>query len=224
MHYSNNTIGDNDRGLGMLSLALFAKAPILGETKTRLQDALGPEGALEAHCELVQYALSQLSLFEQKKTGTQIELWTSADHPAARHWAQTFDLPLKIQCGDDLGARMNHALADQLSRGAEHAVVMGCDCPLLDREYLRWVTEHVGASDVIIAPAEDGGYGLIGVAAAQPALFLDMPWGSSLVLEETMRRARNNGLKVMLGEPIWDVDRPEDWHRFQRLRNQQLSA
>ena len=74
----------------------------------------------------------------------------------AQQWAQAFDLPLRIQFGDDLGARMDNALQDQLARGAEYALVMGCDCPLLDGDYLGWVAEHAASSDVIIAPAEDG--------------------------------------------------------------------
>lgn len=202
----------------MLSLALFAKAPILGRTKTRLQGALGSEGALAAHCELVEYALTQLSLV-RRKTRIRAELWASAEHPLAEQWAQAFEMPLRIQFGDDLGARMHHALQDQLSRGAEYALVMGCDCPPLDENYLSWVVEHAGTHDVIIAPAEDGGYGLIGMAAAQPTLFNDMPWGSSTVMAETLHRAHEIGLRVLVGERIWDVDRPADWLRFQRSRD-----
>ena len=207
----------------MLSLALFAKAPILGKTKTRLQGALGREGALAAHCELVEYALTQLSQVRQK-SAIRIELWSSAEHPLAQQWAQAFDLPLRIQFGDDLGARMDNALQDQLARGAEYALVMGCDCPLLDGDYLSWVAEHAASSDVIIAPAEDGGYGLIGVAAGQPTLFNDMPWSSSMVFAETLHRAHEIGLRVLVGKPIWDVDRPADWLRFQRLRSHSQKA
>ena len=202
------------------SLALFANAPILGQTKTRLQGALGSEGALAAHCELVEYALTQLSAV-MKKSSIQVELWVSADHPVAQQWARTFGVPINVQCGDDLGARMHHALVDQLSRGAEFAMLMGCDCPLLDGAYVSRLMQCAADADVVIAPAEDGGYGLIGVSSPQPQLFAEMPWGSSVVFAETLLRCRDSNLRVAVGEQIWDVDRPDDWARFQSFRRRQ---
>ena len=203
-----------------LSLALFANAPILGQTKTRLQGALGLEGALAAHCELVEFALTQLSAV-MKNGNIKVELWVSADHPVAEQWARTFDVPINVQCGNDLGDRMHHALDDQLARGAEFAVLMGCDCPALDSDYVSRLTQRAAEADVIIAPAEDGGYGLIGVSSPQPQLFAEMPWGSSVVFAETLRRAGDSNLRVAVGEQIWDVDRADDWARFQNFRRRQ---
>ena len=200
-----------------LSLALFAKAPLLGQTKTRLAGVLNPQGALAAHCELVEHALGQLSAVIGQ-SNVQVELWVGADHPVARQWARTFGVPINLQRGYDLGDRMHHALVDQLSRGADFAAVMGSDCPQLDAEYLNWVAQSASEADVVIAPAEDGGYGLIGMAASQPQLFADMPWGSNVVFEETLRRAHESKLRVAVGEQIWDVDCPEDWARFQNLK------
>jgi rSAM/selenodomain-associated transferase 1 len=197
-----------------LSLALFAKAPVLGATKTRLQPALGESGALDAHCRLVEHALWQITLVSAMRS----ELWISAEHPFAQSWSARFALPWRLQEGADLGLRMDHALQDQLSRGASFAFVMGCDCPSIDADYLNWVAGHCGAADVIIAPAEDGGYGLIGLARPQPELFSDMPWGTGQVYGETLRRAQLLGLRIVVGASIWDVDRPEDWTRFEVLR------
>jgi rSAM/selenodomain-associated transferase 1 len=197
-----------------VSLALFAKAPVLGATKTRLQPALGESGALDAHCRLVEHALGQITLVNAMRS----ELWISAEHPFAQSWSARFALPWRLQEGADLGLRMDHALQDQLSRGASFAFVMGCDCPSIDADYLNWVAGHCGAADVIIAPAEDGGYGLIGLARPQPELFSDMPWGTGQVYGETLRRAQLLGLRIVVGASIWDVDRPEDWTRFEVLR------
>ena len=199
-----------------ISFALFAKAPVLGQTKTRLQGSLGESGAVAAHCQLVEHALAQLSQLSQRQ-GVHIELWISEAHPMAQAWCERFAMPLQVQQGTDLGARMHHALQQQLSNGASFAFVMGCDCPTLGTGYLDWAAKQSDQADVIIAPAEDGGYGLIGLAQPQAHLFVDMPWGTDVVYTQTLERAKRAGLRVVIGAEIWDVDRPEDWTRFQSL-------
>lgn len=196
-----------------LSLALFAKAPVPGQTKTRLQGALGQSGAVAAHCQLVEHALTEISRLKGMRT----ELWMSEQHPVAEAWSERFAIPLRLQQGVDLGARMHHALQQQLSCGASFAFVMGCDCPTLDMRYLDWAASQSAQADVIIAPAQDGGYGLIGLAQPQAHLFTGIPWGSDSVYAQTLLRAELSGLKVVTGAEIWDVDRPEDWTRYQRL-------
>lgn len=198
-----------------LSLAVFAKAAILGQTKTRLQPTLGRAGALQAHCQLVEYTLQQIGAVSQIRT----ELWVSAEHPSAIAWSERFAIPLRLQQGADLGARMDHALRQQLSAGASFAFVMGCDCPSLDADYLGWAADNCATADVLVAPAEDGGYGMIGVSRPQPELFIDMPWGSNEVCAETRRRCECLGLHLIAGAPIWDVDHAADWQRFQDLRS-----
>ena len=98
----------------------------------------------------------------------------------AQAWSERFAMPLQVQ-QVDLGARMHHALQQQLSNGASFAFVMGCDCPTLDTGYLDWATKQSEQADVVIAPAEDGGYGLIGLAQPQAHLFVDMPWGMMML-------------------------------------------
>ena len=135
----------------------------------------------------------------------------------AQAWSERFAMPLQVQQGADLGARMHHALQQQLSNGASFAFVMGCDCPTLDTGYLDWAAKQSEQADVILAPAEDGGYGMIGLAQPQAHLFVDMPWGTDAVYTQTLERAKRAGLRVVIGAEIWDVDRPEDWSRFQSL-------
>jgi len=125
---------------------------------------------------------------------------------------------VRPQRGSDLGERMQQAFADALRRH-RHVVLIGSDCPALTTTDLRLAVRCLrGASDAVLAPAEDGGYVLIGLRRLRDALFADMAWGEASVLADTARAAREQGLRVRLLRTLWDVDRPEDLARLRSLR------
>lgn len=198
-------------------LCLFARAPVLGRVKRRLAPALGPVAALRAHQRLVEDSLGRLADVD----GVATELWLDGPFDAALQvWPQARKLRLRAQPEGDLGARMHQALRDSLGRAAK-ALVVGTDCPTIDATYVLDAVARLDAADIVLAPAEDGGYGLIGARRrALPSLatlFEDMPWGTASVFELTRRRVAAAELTLALTPEVWDVDTPPDWERFLRL-------
>lgn len=124
-----------------------------------------------------------------------------------------------LQSGQDLGARMAGAIQQTLQdEQLESVILIGTDCPALTIDYLEQALLALeSGSDVVLGPAEDGGYVLIGMRRAIPAVFAGIPWGSDQVLTRTLEALAADGLSYSLLERLWDVDRPEDLARLQEL-------
>ncbi len=194
---------------------VFARAPLPGRTKTRLIPVLGAEGAAALHARLTRDTLQRLTAHP----ALEVELWCHPDeaHPFFRDCQARFDVPLFCQRGGDLGARMDHALRHGLDR-RPHVLLVGTDCPALRAEDLVTAGEALrDGHDVVLGPALDGGYYLIGLRRPRPRLFRDMPWGSAQVLELTRHRLRQAGLHWYELPRRADLDRPEDLARFPHL-------
>ena len=193
-------------------VAVFAKAPVAGDVKTRLAGLLGPDGAAGLHAGLVRHALATAVA---SRVGP-VELWCAPDdrHPFFARCAAEFHATLHVQRGADLGARMEDAVTRALAEG--HAlVIVGSDCPALLPSDLHDAADAVRECDVAIAPAEDGGYVMVAVSAAQ-AIFRGIEWGSDRVMGETRRRLEESRVAWRELPRKWDVDRPEDYARLQR--------
>ncbi len=195
-------------------VAVFARVPMRGRVKTRLMASLGEEGALAAHTELLERTLARLAPVDDVAA---LELWWD-DEPGA---AATRPEPSRVQARGDLGARMSSAIDDITSRG-HTAIVVGTDCPLLDGAYVRSALAALQRADVVIGPAEDGGYTLIAMARSQPVLFEEVRWGTGFALADTLFRAHGAGLEVRLLNYLWDVDEAADWRRYRVLRAREL--
>ncbi|MFW6093656.1 MAG: TIGR04282 family arsenosugar biosynthesis glycosyltransferase [Pseudomonadota bacterium] len=199
-------------------LCIFTRAPVLGGVKRRLARDLGDTAALRAHECLVADTLARLG----GVPGFAVELWIAGTcNDSVRQWSRRWALPVRLQRGDDLGERMADALLGGLER-CPLAFVVGTDCPDVDAGYVRAAARALTHADVVIGPAEDGGFGLIGARRAAagrlPALFREVPWGSATVLATTLRRAQAAGVSVARLREIWDVDTAEDWARFLAAR------
>ena len=194
-------------------VAVFAKAPVAGQVKTRLAPLLGPEGAAALHAGLVRQALSTAL---NAHLGP-VELWCAPDasHAFFARCAEQFGVALHGQVGADLGARMAAAFDAGLREG-ERVIVIGSDCPALEAADLRAAAEALASAPVAIAPAEDGGYVLIGLARRVPELFRDIAWGQASVMARTRARLEESGIRWKELATRWDVDRPEDYARLQR--------
>jgi len=192
-------------------ILIFARAPVPGRVKTRLIPALGAEGA----CALYRDCLLHVVEVACVEALAPVELWCDPDvtHPVFAQLAARWPLSLRVQQGDDLGARMRHAVATAL-HGARKVVLIGSDVPALGPVHLQRALRDLEESEVVMNPAEDGGYVLLGVCADHPSLFEDMPWGSEQVAAETRRRCRVAGLRLREGEGLWDLDRPSDLPRL----------
>jgi rSAM/selenodomain-associated transferase 1 len=199
-------------------LLVFARAPRRGEVKQRLAAEVGAEAALQAHRRLVTDTLERLSGMD----GVVTELWVAGVAGIeVRRWANTYGVRLRAQTGADLGERMHQGLLAGLA-ASSRVVLVGSDCPEIDRAYVRKAIGLLDGYDVVLGPAEDGGYGLIGVRRGVESdlttLFSGVAWGESSVLPETRRRCAGAGLEVALLPVIWDVDDATGWRRFLALR------
>ncbi len=195
-------------------IQVFAKAPTPGEVKTRLIPALGAAGAAELHRRLSERQLQALSTVSASG-----ELWCAPDcaDPFFRHCCEQYGVTLHAQRGDDLGERLYRGLADGLRRH-RFAIAVGCDIPGLDavviEEALKMLEQ---GSETVFVPAEDGGYGLIGLTRIDRKLFEGIAWGSASVMEESRERLRTLGWRWHELNGCWDLDRPEDLERLSRL-------
>jgi rSAM/selenodomain-associated transferase 1 len=200
-----------------VAIAILARAPIAGCAKTRLAPVLGAAGAAALQEALIRRAAQTACAAE---TGP-VTVWTTPDeqHPVFVDLHAQLGVRLACQGGGDLGARMLAAIA--LANGP--TLVIGTDCPALAPDHLKLAAQVLcGGDDVVLFPAEDGGYVLIGAHQPIPALFADMPWGGTAVAEETRRRL--SALRLSWQEPVtlWDVDRPADLARLRAAGMQGL--
>jgi rSAM/selenodomain-associated transferase 1 len=194
------------------ALIVFARAPRPGTVKTRLVPLLGAAGAAALHARLVRRTLATA-----RASGLQpLELHCAPDteHPFLRACGVRYGAALVPQAAGDLGARMSRALQRALL-GSRAAVLIGTDCPVLAVRHLRAAREALAAGNrAVFAPAEDGGYALIGLTQSDPRLFEDVPWGTAEVMAITRERLAGLGWRWHELETLWDIDRPEDYRRL----------
>ena len=191
------------------AIAVFAKAPVAGEVKTRLVATLGAQGAAHLHERLVERALA--TAFAARLGD--VALWCAPDtsHSFFERCATRFGVALRRQRGADLGARMHDAFASS----AGPLLLIGSDCPALTPRDLQASAEALRTNDAVFVPAEDGGYVLAGLARPDQRLFSNIPWGTAAVMARTRERLSAAAIRWRELPALWDVDRPEDYARLQ---------
>lgn len=191
-------------------IAILAKAPVPGRVKSRLIPAIGAHAAA-----VLQERMTAQTVETALAAGIgPVTLWCAPDprHVSFRELAIRHHLPFKQQVDGDLGARM---LAPLLVTSGP-TFVIGTDCPALTPAHLRHAAAALDDADLVLIPAEDGGYVLIGAHAPHEALFTAMPWGTAMVLAETRRRIAALDLSAVELAPLWDVDTENDLARLER--------
>lgn len=197
------------------AILVFARAPIPGAAKTRLIPRLGAWGAAR-----LQARLTDLALRTAGAAGAEVELHVTPGrrHPFFEFLGKKERIPVRLQRGKDLGERMLRASRRALRR-YRSVVVIGTDCPVLRPSDLKRAMRLLrGACDAVIAPAEDGGYALIGLSRLHPGIFRGIEWGGHSVLRETLSRMKALNFTCRLLPTVWDVDRPQDLDRLRSLR------
>jgi uncharacterized protein len=194
-----------------VAIAVLAKAPIPGFAKTRLIPSIGAHAAAVLQERLTERAVETAAATDVGP----VTLWCSPDIDRASFQDLATRLPimLKQQPDGDLGDRMLGAIAAQNGP----TLVVGTDCPALTLGHLRVAAAALDDADVVLVPAEDGGYVLIGARQAHPQLFDDIAWGSSTVLAATHARIAALGLKAVELPTLWDVDTEDDFVRFEKM-------
>jgi rSAM/selenodomain-associated transferase 1 len=195
-----------------ISLHLLARAPVAGQVKTRLIPALGAQGACDVQQMLLMRAL-QLPATGFSERFLWLDGLPTAQLQAS---AEALGWTLVEQPAGDLGERMRLIATLGLAE-SDGVVLIGNDCPAIDSGYLQAACVALGDHSVVIGPAEDGGYVLLGLRKKEVNLFADMPWGTDEVLALTLQRLSQQGCKPELLPTLWDVDRPEDLGRLAAL-------
>ncbi len=197
-------------------LIVYAKAPDPGRVKSRLWPAIGPVRAAHLQARLIDRALATAR--RAACADVVLACAPAMRHPYFERAARRHGVALVAQGRGDLGERMRRSLERGLQRYG-HALLMGSDCPSLDaRRLRRAVADLREGADAVFAPAEDGGYALVGVSHAPAELFRDVPWGTGEVMARTRTRLRRLRWRWTELPVVWDVDRPEDLARLRRSR------
>lgn len=195
------------------AVAILAKAPVAGLAKTRLIPLLGAAGAARAQRG---FALQTLGTVRAAGTG-KLTLWCAPDtqHRFFRALAQRHGVNTMAQPAGDLGQRMAEAMAHHFARSPHTPLlIVGTDCPALTLQHIQQAADALQSVDVVLIPAEDGGYVLIGLRRPVPEVFTDVPWSTPQVLTQSRERLRAVGVSSRELVTLWDVDEPADWLRW----------
>jgi len=197
---------DKDR---QARLILFTRYPEPGRTKTRLIPALGAHGAAALQRRMSEAIVTRMAAFAADYPVRPEIRYADGNQQAMEAWLSN-DIPCLDQGEGDLGDRLLRAFAQSFAQGAQAVVVIGADCPDLTPALFSQAFSALARKDLVLGPAMDGGYYLIGLTRPAPALFAEIPWGGGEVLAATLKQAQALELATHMLEPLADVDRPED--------------
>lgn len=199
------------------NLIIFTRYPEPHRTKTRLIPLLGPNGAAELQGDMTVHTLAWAGeLAGRAPVSVQVRFEGGDEARMRDRFGDSF--PYLPQGPGDLGDRMTRAIEEAFAAGADRVIVAGTDCPGITPALVEEAFERLATTDLVLGPATDGGYYLVGLRQPRPLLFRDISWGRETVLRETRHRARDFGLTTSLLPTLSDVDRPEDvpvWYRVQ---------
>ncbi len=205
-------------------LIIFTRYPQPGKAKTRLIPALGAEGAADLQRQMTEHTLDAMRPLVEKGVGVQV-LFDGAEAGEMIQWLGE-DLDLVPQGEGDLGDRMRRAFSGFFETGVERVVVIGTDCPSLDSENVTEAFDLLEENTIVIGPATDGGYYLIGIRSDAPGwlyelVFQNIPWGTDQVFNVTVNALAETGLDLGLLDEKADVDEPEDLVHWENVLSTQ---
>lgn len=192
----------------MIPVGVFAKPPLPGLVKTRLMADIGAAKATRVYRYCLEYALDVA-----RHSGLDYTVYLSQETDEAPFNEEQY----RLQKGADLGERMLNALRDLLGDETQAAMIIGSDCLELGADRLQQAAQALSNHELVLIPAADGGFALIGCCEANPELFRSVRWSSSRVLEQTLANARRLRYRVSLLEPVRDVDTLQDLERYPEL-------
>lgn len=184
-------------------LIIFAKYPESGRVKTRLARSVGAVEAAHRYQEMIE------SVMQKTRTPNgEYRRVLCFDPPERQNdFTKWFpSLEMRSQGDGDLGQRMSVAFQESLANGSGRAVLIGTDCIEIDRSLLCDAFDRLVNADLVLGPAKDGGYYLIGMKKAHPFLFEGIPWSTEKVLQETLNKAKEVNLKAELLKTLSDLD------------------
>jgi rSAM/selenodomain-associated transferase 1 len=185
------------------TLLIFARNPVYGKVKTRLAATIGNDKALQIYHQLVEHTAA----VTQPINANRVVYYSDfiADNDA---WNNNYSKAM--QRGTDLGERMSNAFKDTLEPGANKAIIIGTDCYELNTDIVANAFIELSNYDIVVGPALDGGYYLLGMNNHHPQLFYNMTWSTNTVLKETLARCAELGLRYFLLPILSDIDNEND--------------
>ncbi|MEJ2477561.1 MAG: TIGR04283 family arsenosugar biosynthesis glycosyltransferase, partial [Desulfobacterales bacterium] len=203
-------------------LIIFTRFPETGKTKTRLIPALGAKGAAHLQRQMTEHIIATAAKVSNRP-GLTIEVYHEGGNTGLMQKWLGPQFSYRPQEGGDLGRRMARAFAAAFQDSKGAAVIVGSDIPEISADIIQQAFEGLQKHDLVLGPARDGGYYLIGMNNTIPAqtytrLFENINWGSGQVLSQTLQTARESGLRFILLESLGDVDCPADLHIWQEVK------
>jgi len=196
-----------DRLQGTVALGILCKTPSAGESKTRLAPILDPEECAQLSSCFIADLSNTIQALTSNGDVVGYAVYTPDGSEAVLKELLPPDFLLLAQYKGDFGARLDRSIEDLIALGHLGAILINSDSPTLPRQILRAAVDAVRSGDkVVLGPAFDGGYTLIGLSRPHPHLFTRIPWSTGLVLETTLERAREIDLPAIVLDAWYDVD------------------
>ncbi|WP_298754701.1 TIGR04282 family arsenosugar biosynthesis glycosyltransferase [uncultured Psychroserpens sp.] len=192
------------------ALIVFTRNPELGKCKTRLAKTLGDQSALDIYKYLLQHTANVAK-------GVQVDRYVfySVDINYDDIWSHNF-FSKKLQKGENLGERMDNAFKELLDSGYEKLVIIGSDLLDLNETIIEEAFVKLNLHDVVIGPAKDGGYYLLGMKTQHSKLFKNKDWGTETVRQDTLKDLQNSN--VYLLKELNDIDTFDDMKHYDQLK------
>lgn len=194
------------------ALIIFIRNPELGKVKTRLAKTIGDEKALKVYRDLLSHTMS-----ETKNLTCDTFVYYDNSIEQSDIWSNHL-YEKRVQFGVDLGAKMQNAFQELFNLGYKNCIIVGSDLFDLQSKHITDALDKLKKNDVVIGPAEDGGYYLLGLKEVIPSVFLNKIWGTETVLEATLKDVAQYSIGFL--EVLNDIDTFED---LEKCKNYNLS-
>jgi uncharacterized protein len=193
------------------ALLIFVKNLVYGQVKTRLAATVGNDKATKIYRQLLQHTHDVCKNIHADK------IVFYSDFFEEDIWNKQ-EFKKEIQCGNDLGERMKNAFIKTFENGSEKVIIIGTDCPQIDQTILENAFMKLNHFDIVLGPATDGGYYLLGMKTFFAVFFENIKWSTDTVLEKTIGICNQNKLAYFLLPELTDIDEEKDMHLIQFLK------
>ena len=203
-------------------LGMFARRPEPGQTKTRLAESIGDEAAVTVYAGFVEDLIHRC----EKLAESFVVAATPGDQ-LSTGWFQSRvadSTTVDLQSDGDLGERIEWFFRRAFQKGCEKVVLIGSDSPDLPSAVIRNAFRELEDFDVVLSPAADGGYVLIGLRSFSEGMFADVKWSAATTLMDTLRAARQRALSVRLLQLWYDIDVVENLGTFIAMQSENGSG
>lgn len=189
-------------------LIIFAKNPELGKVKTRLAASMGHKKALEVYIKLLLHTRSVTCQLNE-----QAMVYFTSYFENSEQWSSYNQ---RLQVGDTLGVRMSNAFKESFDEGCDKVLIIGTDCYEITTEIISQAFKALDKQDVVIGPAADGGYYLLGMKRFHPDFFIHKRWSTETVFIDTVEDIKRLGLQHKSLPTLTDIDTEKEFRKFER--------